>query len=460
MTDPFSIREHLRRFRDRSLSPVEAAEAAFACIDRFEPEINAFVYQARDQALTAARAAEARWAEGRPSGALDGVPITLKDQCMVQGWPTRRGSLTSSPNDIATEDAPLVRRLRAAGAVFLGKTTTPENGWKGLSDSPLTGLTRNPWHRDRQAGGSSGGAAASVAVGIGAVAVGSDGAGSIRIPAGFCGVVGLKPTFGRVAMHPMGGNAPFIHFGPMARTVDDATMLLAAMAGPDPRDPFSLPEMTAGDIEGGVANVKVAVSTTLGFAKARAEIVAAVEAAARVLAEAGAIVEAVDPDIGDPRQAELTIWATGVARGVLTVPPERRGVMDPDLVRLAAFAETVRAVDLKAAEAERIAVAQSLGRFLDRYDLLLSPTSGITAFPVGRQVADPATQTWWLDWAEFTFPFNMSGQPAANFPWGSDADGLPIGVHIAAGRFRDDVVLQAARVLERAKPVRLPPMAR
>lgn len=462
MTDPslLSIRDCLDRFRDCSLSPVEAAEAAYARLDRLEPRLNAFVHLAREEALAAAEASERRWREGRPAGALDGVPVTLKDQCLVTGWPSRRGSLTSSPADVAGEDAPLVTRLRAAGAIFLGKTTTPENGWKGLSDSPLTGLTRNPWHPERQAGGSSGGAAASVAAGIGQAAVGSDGAGSIRIPASFCGVVGLKPTFGRVAMHPMAGNAPFIHFGPMARRVDDAARLLAAMAGPDPRDPFSLPDLPNEDVEGGVAGLRVAVSTTLGFSRARPEIAAAVEDAARVLAEADAIVEAADPDIGDPRHAELTIWATGVARGVLTMPPEKRAVMDPDLVRMAAHAETVRAVDLKAAEAVRLAVAQSLGRFLDRYDLLLSPASGLTAFPVGRQLADPATQSWWLDWAEFTFPFNMSGQPAASFPWGVDGEGLPIGVHLAAGRFRDGIVLRAARVLERAKPVPLPPMAR
>ena len=461
MTDPalLTIEELLRRFRDRSLSPVEAAEAALTRLDRLEPSLNAVVHLARDEAMVQARASERRWADGRPSGALDGVPVTLKDQCLVTGWPSRRGSLTSSPADIATEDAPLVGRIRAAGAVFLGKTTTPENGWKGLSDSPLTGLTRNPWHLERQAGGSSGGAASSIAAGIGAAAVGSDGAGSIRIPASFCGVVGLKPTFGRVAMHPMAGNAPFIHFGPMARTVGDTARLFQAMTGPDPRDPFSLPNLPHEEIESGVAGLRVAVSATLGFANARADVVAALEEAARSLAAAGAIVEAADPSIGDPREAELTLWASGVARGVLTMPAEKRASMDPDLVRMAHFAETLRAVDLKAADVERLAVAQSLGRFLDRYDLLLSPATGITAFPVGRQLADPASEAWWLDWAAFTFPFNMSGQPAASFPWGQDAAGLPIGVHLAAGRFRDATVLRAARVLEAARPVPLPPLA-
>lgn len=462
MTDSslLTIEALVRRFRDRSLSPVEAVAAAYARIDRLEAQLNAFVHLARDEAMDAARSAERRWAAGKPKGALDGVPITLKDQCLVTGWPSRRGSKTSAPTDIATEDAPLVGRLRAAGAIFLGKTTTPENGWKGLSDSPLTGFTRNPWHLERQAGGSSGGAASSVAAGIGAAAVGSDGAGSIRIPASFCGVVGLKPTFGRVAMHPMAGNAPFIHFGPMARSVGDTSRLFAAMTGPDPRDPFALPDLPHAPIEGGVSGLKVAVSTTLGFARARPDVAAAVEEAARVLEAAGAVVEAVDPKIGDPSQAELTLWASGVARGVLTMPQEKRALMDPDLVRMAAFAETIRAVDLKAAEVERLAVAQSLGRFLDRYDLLLSPSTGITAFPVGRQLADPESETWWLDWAAFTFPFNMSGQPAVSFPWGEDVAGLPIGVHLAAARFRDDVVLRAARVLEEARPVPLPPLAR
>ena len=462
MTDSslLTIEALVRRFRDRSLSPVEAVAAAYARIDRLETALNAFVHLARDEAMSAAKAAERRWAEGRPKGSLDGVPITLKDQCLVTGWPSRRGSLTSSPSEVASEDAPLVGRLRDAGAIFLGKTTTPENGWKGLSDSPLTGLTRNPWHLERQAGGSSGGAASSVAAGIGAAAVGSDGAGSIRIPASFCGVVGLKPTFGRVAMHPMAGNAPFIHFGPMARSVGDAARLFATMTGPDPRDPFALPDMPHAPIEGGVAGLKVAVSTTLGFARARPDVAAAVEDAARVLADAGALVEAVDPAIGDPRQAELMLWASGVARGVLTMPAEKRALMDPDLVRMAGYAETIRAVDLKAAEVERLSVAQSLGRFLDRYDLLLSPSTGTTAFPVGRQLVDPQSETWWLDWADFTFPFNMSGQPAASFPWGEDVAGLPIGVHLAAARFRDATVLRAARVLEEARPVPLPPLAR
>src|SRR6266404_8008435 len=262
-------------YRRKTLSPVEATKAALARLERLEPKLNAFVLVDAEGAIAAARESEARWVKGTPKGLVDGVPTTIKDIVLTKGWPTLRGSLLSKRDQPWNEDAPAVARLREHGAIFLGKTTTPEFGWKALGDSPLTGITRNPWDLSRTPGGSSAGAAAACAAGIGPLHVGSDGAGSIRIPSAFTGVFGLKPSFGRVPAYPPSPMGFLSHVAPMARTVSDAALMLTVLSGPDDRDPYALPpkeENYLDGLEGGVRGWRIAYSPTLGYARVDPEI--------------------------------------------------------------------------------------------------------------------------------------------------------------------------------------------
>src|SRR5690349_23795801 len=290
-------------YRRRALSPVEAARAVLDRLDAVEPRINAFCVVDRDRAIAAAQASEERWQRGEPVGRLDGVPVTIKDLILMRGPPTLRGSRLVDPKQEWSEDAPATARLREAGAVILGKTTTPEFGWKALGDSPLTGITRNPWDLSRTPGGSSAGAAAACAAGIGPLHVGSDGAGSIRIPCAFSGIFGLKPSFGRVPAHPPSPMGLLSHIGPMARSVADAAWLLTVLSGPDHRDPYALPpedkDYLAG-LEEGVRDWRIAYSPTLGYAKVDPEIAAAAAEAARQFEALGAVVEQVDAIFASP----------------------------------------------------------------------------------------------------------------------------------------------------------------
>src|SRR5258707_10483072 len=242
-----SATELLDAYRRKALSPVEATKAALARLERLEPKLNAFVLVDAEGALAAARESEAGWVKGVPKGLVDGVPTTIKDIVLTKGWATLRGSRLTKRDQEWSEDSPAVARLRAHGAVFLGKTTTPEYGWKALGDSPLTGVTRNPWSLAHTPGGSSAGAAAALAAGIGALAIGTDGGGSIRIPASFCGLAGIKATFGRVPAYPASAMGLLSHVGPMARSVDDVALLLSVLAGTDARAPYRLPPGAADD---------------------------------------------------------------------------------------------------------------------------------------------------------------------------------------------------------------------
>ena len=264
----------LALYRSGDASPVEATRAVLARVERFNPILNAFCYLAPDEALAAARASEARWQRGAPGGELDGVPVSVKDLILAAGWPTLRGSRTVDPAGPWDVDAPATARLREAGAVILGKTATPEFGCKGETNSPLTGITRNPWNPAKTPGGSSGGTAAAVAAGMGPLSVGTDGAGSVRIPAAFCGNFGLKPSFGRVPAHPLSPMGTVAHLGPHAMSVADAALMMNVLKRPDARDWTSLPydasDYTIG-LDDGIRGLRIAFSPTLGYAKVDAE---------------------------------------------------------------------------------------------------------------------------------------------------------------------------------------------
>jgi aspartyl-tRNA(Asn)/glutamyl-tRNA(Gln) amidotransferase subunit A len=381
---------------------------------------------------------------------------------LMRGFPTRRGSRLVDPNQDWSEDAPATARLREAGAVILGKTTTPEFGWKALGDSPLTGITRNPWDLSRTPGGSSAGAAAACAAGIAPLHVGSDGAGSIRIPSAFTGIFGLKPSFGRVPAHPPSPMGLLSHIGPLARTVGDAALLLTVLSGPDHRDPYALPQEDRDYLDGledGVRGWRIAYSPTLGYAKVDPEIAATTVDAARRFETLGAIVEEVDAVFESPRDALFTLWAAGAARLLAGFPGARREGLDPGLVATAAEGERISAAEYLDADLTRTTLARQMAEFQLHYDLLLTPMMPVPALPVGQDLNDPATERHWIDWSPFSYPFNLTRQPAASIPCGLTGAGLPIGLQIVGPLYADDRVLRAARAFEATQPERRAPLA-
>ncbi len=454
-TDPalMSAEEMVALFDRRALSPVEALAAVRARIARLNPALNAFACF-DERAEAAAEESERRWAAGRPAGLLDGVPCTIKDLVDVAGLPTRRGSRTTDATP-QPEDAPLVLGLRREGAVIVGKTTTTEFGWKSPGDCPLHGITRNPWHTSRTPGGSSAGAAAAAAAGFGPLHVGTDGGGSIRIPAAWCGVVGLKPSFGRVPQWPLGAFAAVACAGPITRTVRDAALMLSAMARFDLRDPYCLPDEARDwrdGIEDGVAGLRVAILRRPGFeAPLDASGTEALETAAGLLAEAGAAVKEADPGLPDTRTIFGRVWGMALARLWMAFDAEHRALLDPGLAEVAAAQQGMAAAEYLDAEAMRLAASHTMARFAQSFDLVLCPT-----VPAGPPLADAPTEqadeALWRDWAPWTFTFNLTRQPAITVPMPPGADGMPRAVQVAAALYRDDLVLRAGRVLELASP--------
>lgn len=454
-----SAHELLRQYRDKSLSPVEATQAVLARIEQVNSVVNAFCVIDPDQALASARESEDRWAKGAPCGMIDGVPTTIKDVVLTKGWPTLRGSRAIDPGQPWDDDAPCTARLREQGAVLLGKTTTPEFGWKGITDSPLTGITRNPWHTNKTPAGSSGGAAAAAALGLGALHIGTDGGGSIRMPAAFTGVFGHKPTFGRVPAWPASPFGTLAHIGPIARTVADAALMLNVLTLPDHRDWFSVPhdgrDYTA-NLEDGVKGLRIAFSPDLGYASVDPEIAALVRAAADVFADLGAEVEEADPGIGDTTEVFRNHWYAGAAALLDGFSDEQRAVMEAGLLEVAADGAKLSAVTYLKSATARANIGTRMREFHETYDLLLTPSVSIPAFNVGLESPDPDAQTRWTSWTPFTYPFNLTQQPACSAPCGFTKDGLPAGLQIVGRNFDDALVLRAARAYETARPFQMP----
>jgi aspartyl-tRNA(Asn)/glutamyl-tRNA(Gln) amidotransferase subunit A len=453
---PLTAGELLDHYRRKALSPVEVTRDAVARIERFEPAINAFVRIEAESALAQARAAEARWLKGEPAGRLDGLPVTVKDNVDVAGVPSRKGSRTT-PDVAAAADAPAVARLREHGAVFLGKTTLPEWGWIGVCHSPLTGVTRNPWHRERTTGGSSGGAAASALLNLGVLHLGTDGAGSIRIPAAFTGVFGIKPSYGRVAAYPASPFGVLAHQGPLTRSVSDAALMLSVIGGADMRDATAwntpVPDYTSG-LDEGVRGLRVAWSPRLGYVKALdPDVEAATATAARVFGELGAHVEEVDPDFAEPIDILSAIWFGVSAAIVEAVPAARRDEMDPGFRAMAEKGRGVSLNDYLLAHARRAELYRHMLRFHERYDLLLTPQMPLPALEAGRVTPpDGRFGDEWIGWSPYTYPFNLTGQPAASVPCGFSSDGLPLALQIVGGPRNDALVLRAAHAFEAARP--------
>jgi aspartyl-tRNA(Asn)/glutamyl-tRNA(Gln) amidotransferase subunit A len=451
-----SAEDMLSSYANRTLSPVDVLQAVTERIARLNPTYNAFAVL-NPRAQDAAADSAARWATGRPLGLLDGVPCTVKDLVDLAGFPTRRGSRTTDPTP-ATEDAPSMVGLKAAGAVIVGKTTTTEFGWKSPGDCPLHGITRNPWNPAYTTGGSSSGAGAAGAAGFGPLHIGTDAGGSIRIPAAWCGLVGLKPSYGRVPQWPTGTFASVACLGPMTRSVRDAALMLSVLARYDLRDPFCIPDDPRDwrdGIEDGVSGLRVGVLRRPGFdAPVDADGVAAVERAASILTDAGATVEEATPNLPNTSDVFGRVWGAALAHLVAILPEDRRALLDPGIREVAERIGGMSAVAFMDAEALRAAAGHAMARLHQRIDLVLCPT-----VPAGPPAADAPTvdpvQALWREWAPWTFTFNLTRQPAITMPLGFTAGGMPRSVQLAAAQYRDDLVLRAARVLELAEPVPL-----
>ncbi len=453
---PSSATDLLAGFRTGQLSPVQATEAALHRIEQLDGPVNAFCLVDADRALDSARASERRWSRGEPTGLLDGVPVAIKDLLLTRDWPTLRGSVLVDPEQTWSEDAPVVARLREHGAVLVGKTTTPELGWKGVTDSPRTGVTGNAWDPTRTAGGSSGGSATAVALGMVPLAVGTDGGGSIRIPAGFSGIVGLKPTYGRVPLYPASPFGTLSHAGPMTRTVEDAALMMDVLTGFDSRDWSALP--TPGDshqagLDAGVAGLRIGFSPTLGYVDVDPEVAALVRRAVGVLADLGARVEEVDPGFADPVAAFHTLWFSGAAKAIEMFERDSWAQLDPGLQEIAEIGRAASAGDYLDATAERVRLGALMGRWHQTYAVLLTPTLPLVAFGSGLEVPAGWPERRWTSWTPFSYPFNLTQQPAASVPCGLTPVGLPAGLQVVGPRHADAQVLSIAKAYQDAAGV-------
>ena len=460
---PFiSATELAKAIATRRISPVEVMRQ---CLERqaaLEPVLNCFVTTMPESALAAARRAEQAVLSGAPLGPLHGIPISVKDLIAVGGTRQTFGSRTLADN-MALADAPSVERVTAAGACIIGKTTTTEFGCKGGGPSPLTGTTRNPWDREKTPGGSSLGAASSVAAGITPFALGTDGGGSVRLPSSFSGLFGIKGQFGRVPVFPVSATPTLAHVGPLARTVRDAALLLGVIAGHDRRDPFSLagavPDFLSA-CDRPVKGMRVAWSATLGYGRPDPEVVMACETAVKVLQGLGC--EIVDwdaaPGVGhdditrlDPIDLWMAEFYAGVGTRLKNAMRDSRDLLDPAVARMLDPALDQSIEDYYAKVFKRYEFRERMRARFESIDLLLTPTTPCTAF-----AADADAPPWSADniisWMSYTYPFNLTGQPAASIPVGFSSAGLPIGLQMVAKINHETDIFRAAAAYEEVQP--------
>ncbi len=469
----YTATELLALFKSGAASPVQAHAAVMKRIEALNPILKAFCHIAGEESAQSAIKSEAAWSEHRKNGAavgaLEGVPTSIKDIILTRGMPTLRGSHTVDANQAWEVDAPVTARLKEAGAVILGKTSTPEFGCKGETNSPRTGVTRNPWNTAKTPGGSSGGTAAAVACGMGPLSIGTDGAGSVRIPAAFCGNFGMKPSFGRVPAYPLSPFGSVAHLGPHTMSVQDAALLMNVITLPDARDWTSLPydardgaDYTQ-DLESGIEGLRVAFSPTLGFAKSvHPEVAAAVAQAAIDLEALGAIVVPADPGFDDPLDITTGLWFLGAWTVWNTLSPAQQAITDPDFKAEAELGSKLSALDVQKLNTRRGTLGSHMRQWMKSrsnplgYDLLITPAVSIPAFDANPAGHTPMTPEAMLGWTPFSYPFNLTQQPACSIPCGLTKDGLPIGLQIVGPMFGDALVLRAARAYEKLRPISRP----
>jgi amidase/aspartyl-tRNA(Asn)/glutamyl-tRNA(Gln) amidotransferase subunit A len=439
-------------FSSGKFTPLEVAQATLARAEQVQERFNAFSLIDVDAALAMAKESTARWRSGAPLSGIDGIPTTIKDIVWVKDWAVRYGSRTTSPVP-CSQDAPSVKRLRAAGAVLIGLTTTPEFGWKAITDSPLTGVTRNPWNPKMTPGGSSGGAVVAAATGAGVLHIGTDGGGSIRIPSSLTGMVGLKPTFGRVAAYPPSAFGTVAHIGPIGRSAEDAAAMLSVIAGRDIEDWYQ----TVGELpplvlrEDVLKGAQIGLWTKPPYGVVDSEVAAAVAKAVRLLENLGAHVDPIELPGEDLGETFRVHWYAAAANRFAAVPPDLVHLCDPGFVALAQAGAAIPASILVAAHLRRAAFGAAMDKLLDKLDFIVSPATAIPAFEVGPEIPGDVILDQGVNVGSFAFPINLSQQPAVSAPCGLTAAGLPIGLQFVGARGADAKVLSAVRDFERAR---------
>lgn len=440
------------------LSPVEAVDAVLDRIDKINPRVNAYCTVVAESARKEAQQAEAKLRKKESLGPLHGVPVSIKDLVFTKGIRTTGGSRLYE-DFIPEQDSIVVERLKKAGAIIMGKTNTPAFGWVAVTDNQVFGPTRNPWNQERTSGGSSGGAACATALGMAPLSIGSDGGGSIRIPSSFCGVFGLKPSYGRVPASP---GFPGIWeglsvTGPITRTVRDAALLMEVIAGRDDRDHFSLPDTNLSylpSLGGDLKGLRVAWSPDLGYAVVDKEVLKLTADAVKIFTSLGCSLEAATPGVGSPQDS----FSAQVAASIAAYPGNRLDdspeLFETAMARFIERSREILAIDYLHARVQNIEYSSKIQAFFSKYDLLLTPTVAVPAFEVGingpREIAGKKVDP--LGWMSFTYPFNITGQPVASVPCGCTDDGLPVGLQIVGKRFAEGTVLKAAAAFEEAAP--------
>ncbi|HET7315327.1 amidase [Salinisphaera sp.] len=445
-------------FESGEASPLEATRAALDRIDRFNEAVNAYVYVDREGAEDAAKQSARRWGQGKPLSPIDGVPASLKDLTSVAGMPTREGSLTT-PETPGDYDAPPVSRLREAGAVMLGKTNTPEFGWKAVTDNRVFGATCNPWDTRLTPGGSSGGAAAAAALNMGVLHQGGDSGGSIRIPSAFCGVFGMMPTFGWTPQWPPAKMTTLSSIGPLTRHPRDAARMLNVIGRYDYHDPYAQrgqPDDWGVDLDCDLHGLRIAYSPDLGYAEVNEQIAARVEEAAKKLEDLGAEIVEIHPGFESPIDIFRKLWFTASLEIYSLCDDKGKELLDPGLVDNARTAEHWSALDMFHALSARARLTERLEHFNRDYHLVMTPSVPIEPFEINHQVPPGSDMRDWEEWAQFSYPFNLSNQPACSIPCGFTDAGLPVGFQLAGGKFDDVRVLRAANAYMDAHPARLP----
>jgi aspartyl-tRNA(Asn)/glutamyl-tRNA(Gln) amidotransferase subunit A len=443
------VADILTLYKKKKLSPVEVTGACLRQVFKYNPVLNAFSLLDESHAQHQAVGSEQRWMKNAPMGLLDGIPVTVKDWFHYKGWATRYGSKTSSPLR-QPEDSPPVARLREQGGIFIGKTTLPEYGHKGVTDSPLTGITRNPWNIAKTCGGSSGGAAVAAATGMGLLNLGSDAGGSIRIPASFCGVVGFKPSAGLVPSYPPSLFSTLSAVGGLVRCVEDAALMLDVLTLPDGRDWHALPyeqRNYLAALKKPLPRLKIAYASSINDITATAPVLDGLKNALAALQE-----------IGDIEEVSLTVpklvdvfnkhWMAVAAHSVKSLTLKQRALMDPRYQQWAARGNALSLQDYLDAERNRMVIGEYFKAILDSYDILVTPTTAMTGFDAGVNMPLDAKGKPWEDWTPFTYPANLAKLPALSLPAGLSREGMPVGLQIMGGFLKDALVLQTAKQLQ------------
>ena len=450
-----SAREIARRIASDELSPDAALASSMARLEATEEQLHAFVTVLDDAARRDAATLTRKQAAGEAPGPLYGVPVSVKDLIAVGGAPLTFGSRTMA-NNVADADAAAVERLRRAGAIIIGKTTTSEFGCKAVGDSPLTGMTRNPWALDKTAGGSSAGAAASVAAGVTAIAVGTDGGGSIRIPAALCGLFGIKAQLGRVPVSPVTATPTLSHVCPIGRDVRDVALLLSVLSGYDARDPHSVhdhvPDYLAA-CERDPRHLRIAWSPTFGYATPEPEVRALALTAANAFAAMGCVVEEIETPFGeDPAEIWSAEFYAGIGARLAPALASQRELLDPEVASIIERALALPGPTYHQAVQRRYEFRERVRRCFERHDLLLSPTLPVAGVDVGVNVPPGLPGRNLVSWVSYTYPFNLTGQPAASIPAGFTRAGLPVGLQMVARPYREEDLFAAAAAFEAVRP--------